>query len=165
MAKFERTPSGRGIIAEGIAILKIVNVTDSHDDPKKVDFPRKIDIEMKDKSGKTVYKSFNLEKHNNLTNQIENNEKICGFFNSFIDGAIGDDSFNDTKDLEGCFIEVEIKHEKYTNKDGEEKTRADFVPWLVTKRDGFSGHAPVSAAETVEDELDDLDDMDDFLNE
>lgn len=153
MAKFERTPSSFGIVPEGKAILKIVKVTDNHDDPKKVKFPRKIDIELKDKSGKTVYKSFNLEKLD-AKKQIKNNEKVCGFFNSFIDGAIGDDPFNDTKDLEGCFIEVEITHEIYTNSDGDEKTKANFVPWAVTKRDGFDG---VDSSPIIDDE-DDLDD-------
>ena len=154
MAKFERTQSGRGIIPEGKTILKIVKVTDNHDDPKKVDFPRKIDIEMNDKSGKKAYKSFNLEKLN-ANKQIENNEKVIGFFNSFIDGAIGDDPFSDTNDLEGCFIEVEITHEKYINNDGEEKTRADFVPWLVTKRNGFDEIEFTNVADGLE-ELDDL---------
>lgn len=138
MARFERARTNEGkiveteLIPEGMQRLHITDVEDTADDKRKAAFARKVKVTLADDAGRTTTKTFAIEKFDQLTKQKIENKKVIGFLSSFIDGVMGADDFEDTRDLIGRYLETEIKHSSYTNRQGEEVKVADFLPWKVT---------------------------------
>lgn len=155
MAKIQLS-EGSGMIAEGTHVLKVTEVQYDEDFGK-------LKLELQNSAGQKVFQNYGL-----LNKEGEPVQGAINAFSYFAKTCLNDFSLEeiDHDDLLGCYVKAKVKHEKYENNDGEEKTSVKLGDVSSATVKDFNAKTKTKAkvkVEEVEDD-DDGDDLDDLLD-
>ena len=151
MRTLNTTSGGSFLIPEGTHVFKVMSCEDKYDDFDKVSY------ELHTADGKKTWLSYNF------VVKGEVNEIATWYWSKFVNACLNSDGEVDVdfSEVVGCYVSAEIVHEKYTNTNGEEKTKAKIVEKTLQFANGFGSTVEKEDddgfRDITNDELDELD--------
>ena len=156
MAKMKLAENTITIIPEGTTIFKVMEVDES-----KYDDYGKLKVTLQTSSGEKHFENFSFTQANGDIN--EGALRAWSYFarvclNNFQVEEI------DTQDIVGCYIQVNVTHEKYTRTSGEKAGQEATAVRLkdYTSASGFNSTKGKVDPVEEDDDLDGLDDIDEL---
>lgn len=156
MAKMKVGKVGFSLIPEGVHVFKVVSCEDKYDDYDRVSY------ELQNSAGQKITNRFNFVNEKGEVNEISS-FYWSKFARACLNLGANEEPEIEFSDLVGCYVEAEVKHNKYIAKSGEHKgeelTGANLIDKTYAPTNGFGSKKDDDGFEEVEDE-----DLDDFLD-